>query len=219
LHVKTLQVKNKLISDDLHRATMILPLTCKGLVNSVKQKARRKHTLTALLLGLCLAISGCGYRVRSSVGSLPKGIESLGIPTFQNLTGQYRLEQTITAAVLKEFTARTRIPVDSKQSGADAVLMGEIQSAQSIPVAFSSRSFGSAFMVTVRISAKLVRLRDSAVIWQDKGFTFRERYTLNRDVKDFFSEENPALDRMAGAFAASLVSTIIESQSLDPSKP
>ena len=117
------------------------------------------------------------------------------------------MEQWITGAVLKEFNARTRIQVHSTQSGADAVLLGEILSVQSTPVTYSSRSFGSAFMVTVQISAKMIRLKDSKVIWQ------------NNDVKDFFFEENPALDRLAKAFAASLVSTIIESQSLDTQKP
>ena len=185
----------------------------------MKKALKRNYTITALLLILALGIAGCGYKVRSSVGSLPENIESLGIPTFQNLTSQYRLEQMITGAVLKEFNARTRIPISSRQSGVDAVLLGEILSVQSTPVTFSSRSFGSAFMVTVRMSVKMVRLKDSRVVWQDKGFTFRERYTLNSDVKDFFSEENPALDRLSDAFAESLVSTIIESKTLDPPKP
>ncbi|MBN2318033.1 MAG: hypothetical protein JXR49_03110 [Acidobacteria bacterium] len=180
---------------------------------------KRNHIIAALLLIVTLGIAGCGYRVRSSVGSLPEGIESLGIPTFENRTSQFKLEQWITGAVLKEFNARTRIDIHSRQSGADAVLLGEILSVQSTPVTYGSRSFGSAFLVTVRISAKMIRTKDSLVIWQNRSFTFRERYTLNSDVRDFFSEENPALDRLANAFAASLVSTIIESQSLDSPKP
>ena len=126
----------------------------------------------------------------------------------------------MTGAVLKEFNTRTRIPVHSRQSGVDAVLFGEIQSVQATPVTFGPRSFGSAFVVTVQISAKLIRLKDSEeVIWENKRFIFRERYTLNSDVRDFFSEENPALERLASAFAESLVSAIIESQSLDTPKP
>ncbi len=185
----------------------------------MKETSKRKYILAPLLLVLAMGNSGCGYRVRSSVGSLPESIQSLGIPTFQNLTSQYKLEQWITGAVLKEFNVRTRIPVISKQSGVDAVLLGEIHSVQSTPVTFGPRSFGSAFMVTVQISAKLIRLEDSKVLWQNRNFTFRERYALDSDVRDFFSEENPALERLARAFAESLVGTIIESQSLDPQKP
>ena len=188
-------------------------------MNNIEQALKHYGSVTTLLLVLALGYFGCGYRVRSSVRALPKDIESLGIPTFVNRTSQYKMEQWITGAVLKEFNARTRIQVHSNQSGADAVLLGEIMSVQSTPVTYSSRSFGSAFMVTVQISAKMIRRKDSKVIWQNKNFTFRERYALNSDVKDFFFEENPALERLAKAFAASLVSTIIESQSLDPPKP
>ncbi len=185
----------------------------------MKKTLKRNYIIIALLPILAFGLTGCGYRVRSSVRALPEDIKSLGIPTFVNRTSQYKMEQWITGAVLKEFNARTRIQVHSTQSGADAVLLGEILSVQSTPVTYSSRSFGSAFMVTVQISAKMIRLKDSKVIWQNKNFTFRERYALNNDVRDFFFEENPALDRLAKAFASSLVSTIVESQSLDTQKP
>jgi len=56
---------------------------------------------------------------------------------------------------------------------------------------------------------KLVRGKDSAVLWQNPDFLFRERYVLNGNVTEFFSEENPALDRLSREFAASLVSTML----------
>lgn len=156
--------------------------------------------------------SGCGYRIRSSVGALPTGIQSLGVPTFRNLTAQYKIEQLITSAVLKEFSARTRARIDSSNSGVDAVLLGEVLDVSSSPVTFGDQKFGSAFMVTVRISAKLVRKKDSSIIWQKQDFMYRERYVLNSVVRDFFSEENPALGRLSRDFAASLVSAILENR-------
>jgi len=146
---------------------------------------------------------------------MPKGIESLGIPTFRNLTSQYRIEQIISSAVLKEFSLRTNIPVNSSGTGVDSVLMGEIVSLTSTPVTFGtqkveSQTYGSTFMISVQISAKLVRLKDSAVLWQNDSFLYREPYVLNPNVRDFFSEENPALERLALHFAASLASSILE---------
>ncbi len=165
---------------------------------------------------LCIAaiFSGCGYHVRSSVGKMPSGIQSLGIPTFQNLTTQYRIEQIISGAVLKEFAARTRIPVSSKSTDVDSVLLGDIRNISSTPVTFGtqpagSQTIGSAFLITVHIGVKLKRLKDSAIVWQNDDILFRERYSLNANIKDFFSEENPALDRLARDFAASLASTIL----------
>lgn len=152
---------------------------------------------------------GCGYRVRSSVRKLPSGVESLGIPTFQNHTPEYKLEQRLSSALIKEFSTRTRIPISSNSAGVDAALLGEIISVSSSPVTFGGDTYGSAFLITVQISAKLVRLKDSAVLWEDDNFLYRERYVLNSNIQEFFFEANPALDRLARAFAASLASTIL----------
>lgn len=179
----------------------------------------RRSTLAALILliGIAAASLSCGYRVRNSAGSLPGGMLSLGIPTFRNQTNEFKIEQIITGALLQEFRLRTKGSVDSRSSDVDLVLLGEIQSMDSVPVTFRTQSsgaqtFGSTFQVTVHASAKLVRLRDSAVIWKNENFVFRERYVLNVSVRDFFSEENPALERLARSFAASLASTILDRQ-------
>jgi hypothetical protein len=171
--------------------------------------------LSGILLGTMLISAGCGYKVRSSVGKLPEGIGSLGIPTFRNLTTQYKVEQIISRAVLSEFSERTRARVSSSSSGVDAVLLGDIRSVSAVPVTFGtqtsgSQTFGSAFMVTVQIGARLVRTRDSVVIWQNEDFLYRERYVLNPNVRDFFSEENPALERLSKSFAAALAASILD---------
>lgn len=165
--------------------------------------------LPALSLGLCLVCVSCGYRVAGSVQNLPEGVHSIGIPTFKNDTREYKLEQQITAAVLKEFTLRTRVPVLSSSNGVDAVLQGEIRNLSSSPVTFGTDAFGSAFLVTVQMSVKLVRVKDGTVIFENPDFTFRGRYVLNSKVTEFFSEENAAVERLARDFAASLASTIL----------
>lgn len=178
----------------------------------------RRATTVFLLLSF-IALQACGYRVRSSVGSLPEGIQSIGIPAFENLTKEFKVEQILTDAVLKEFNRRTRVRVNPSESGVDAVLRGKVTGIQSAPVTFGSRSFGSAYSVSVEVSAQLVRLKDSRVLWQSKDFTFRERYALNSEVDDFFNEKNPALERLARSFAESLVGLILESPSLDSTEP
>lgn len=175
----------------------------------------RYFFLSGVLLGIMLISVGCGYRVRSSVGKLPDGMQSLGIPTFQNLTSQYKIEQIISGALLNEFSERTRARVNSSRSGVEAVLLGEIRGVSAVPVTFGTQStgsqtFGSTFLVTVQISARLMRTSDSTVIWQNDDFLYRERYVLNNDVRNFFSEENPALERLAKSFAASLAASILD---------
>jgi hypothetical protein len=167
------------------------------------------------LLAIILISTACGYHLVRSVGKLPNGIQSIGIPTFQNRTNQYKIEQVISSAVLKEFSLRTRTPVKSSSSGVDAVLLGEIRNVSSVPVAFGtqtigSQTFGSAFMITVEASIQLKRTRDSKVIWQNDRYLFRERYELNANVREFFPEDNPALERLARRFADDLANAILD---------
>ena len=164
------------------------------------------------VLMACIAMggtAGCGYKVRSSAGNLPSGIQSLGIPTFENRTYEFKLEQVITEAVLKEFSLRTKIPVNSHKTGVDAVLLGEIRAINATPVAFGANTFANVFLVTVNVEVKLVRVKDSKVLWENKDFSFHERYQLNPNLEVFFSEESPALDRLSREFAASLVSAVL----------
>jgi len=186
------------------------------MTNGRRFSCSTKHSVPGFILFSILLVcsASCGYRVRSSVGKLPSDVQSLGIPTFRNLTPQYKIEQLITRAVLKEFSTRTRATVNSSSSGVDMVLEGEIRNISSSPVTFGtqtegSQTTGSAFLVTVQMSVKLKRLRDSAVIWQNDDFLYRERYVLNSSVRDFFFEENPALERLAKSFAARLSSEIL----------
>jgi len=168
-----------------------------------------------LLLGALLISSACFYHVRSSAGKLPAGIQSIGIPTFRNQTNEYKIEQVLSAAVLKEFSQRTRTPVNSSSSNVDAVLLGEIRGVSSVPVTFGtptagSQTFGTAFLIYVSASVKLKRVSDSKILWQNDSFLYRERFVLNANVRDFFLEENPALERLARSFAASLASAILD---------
>ena len=172
---------------------------------------RRISGYTGMSMALCLMVqlTACGYKVQSSVRKLPSGIHSLGIPTFGNSTSQYRIEQRITSAVLKEFSERTSIPVNSKSTGVDAVLQGDIRLINQSPVTYAVDAYGSAFVVTVAVAVKLVRSSDSAVLWENPDFLFTERYVLTSKVNDYFSQEGPALDRLARDFAASLASTVL----------
>ncbi len=165
-----------------------------------------------LLAGLIISMMffpACGYHLTSATGKLPSGIQSLGIPAFKNLTREYKLEQQITAAVLKEFVTRTRVPVNSQSTGVDAVLQGEIHSVNASPITYGTDTFASAYLVTVEMSVRLVRVKDGSVLFENPGFTFQERYVLNTTITQFFSEENSALDRLARDFAASLASAVL----------
>jgi len=179
-------------------------------VKAAKHIHFARHALACVAVTAVLAYLGCGYRITPAAKMLPSGAQSIGVPTFKNLTQQFRIEQILTKAVLKEFSTRTHASVNSNSSGVDLVLLGEIHSISTSPIAFGAEdSFGTTILVTVQLNAKLMRMKDSSVVWENPNYLFRERYVLNNDVSSFFSEENPALERLAREFASALTSTIL----------
>ena len=48
------------------------------------------------------------------------------------------------------------------------------------------------------------------VLYANPNYIFREQYEITGDVASFFEEREPALDRLARDFAATLVSAVLE---------
>lgn len=171
------------------------------------------NNATALgALAAALAGTACGYRVAGQATRLPPDVKVIAIPAFENKTPWMRLEQRLTAAVMREFLQRTRYEVAGDPEQADAVLRGTVLSATSAPVIFDPAT-GRASAVTVEVSVD-VELRDrrtQKVLYADKDWIFREQYEITSDLDSFFEERDPALERLARDFAASLVSAVVES--------
>jgi outer membrane lipopolysaccharide assembly protein LptE/RlpB len=164
-----------------------------------------------LLLLALLTLTGCGYHTAGKVNTLPTHIKVLAVPTFVNHTHSYRVEQIMTAAVVRELTTRTdfRI-VNQEDAAADATLRGDVILTDSAPVTYDSttgRATSGLVAVTMKIS--LVD-KKGAVLFENPSYTFREQYQISRELSSFFDEETPALDRLARDMASSLVSNVLE---------
>jgi hypothetical protein len=48
------------------------------------------------------------------------------------------------------------------------------------------------------------------VLFHTDKFVFRNEYEISTDIKSFFSEQEPALDRLARDFAQRLVTSVTE---------
>jgi hypothetical protein len=67
----------------------------------------------------------CGYRVAGTAGrGLPPGVRTIAVPAFENQTLGFRIDQTLTAAVIHELTTRAAYRVQSGPEGSDATLHG-----------------------------------------------------------------------------------------------
>ena len=164
----------------------------------------------SLITAFIVAASGCGYRVVGRANTLPPQAHTIAVPAFANRTTQYRIEQILTEAVVREFIARTKYRVTAEPEGADLVLRGEVTNVGSGAVLFDPTT-GRATTVLVTVNLRAT-LHDSAgkILYSNNNFVFRQPYEISIDIPSFFQEETPALDRMSRDFAAQLVSDVLE---------
>jgi hypothetical protein len=156
-------------------------------------------------------LAGCGYHTAGQRNGLPPDIHTIAIPAFVNQTQSYRVEQVLTAAVIREFHTRTHYLITTNAAnGADAVLHGTVVQTDFVPVTYDSVSGrASSALVTVVVRVSLVD-RKNHVIWENPNYTFHEQYQVSREISSFFEEDQPAVDRLASDFARTLVSNVVE---------
>lgn len=164
-----------------------------------------------LTLLLCLACAGCGYHTAGHAALIPGQVRTIAIPGFANQTATYRVEQSLTASVVREFTTRTRFQVLNRDdAGADAVLRGTVLSTNTTPLTYDSQTGRAAsVMVTVKIKVAL-KDRSGKILFDNPEYVFREQYEVSRDVTSFFEEDSAAFGRLSRDFARSLVSDVLE---------
>jgi Lipopolysaccharide-assembly len=182
-------------------------------------------------LSTCAALSlfagGCGYHVSGhGTDTLPKTIHIIAVPTMENKTTTFKVEQKLTAATIHELLAKTRYKVVSDPNAGDAVLTGKVLSLEVVPLLFQSSSStttsvaqATAMMVTMKCEVTLTERDSDKVLYHSDNFVFRNQYQLatsgsatptRANVETFFQEGEPALDRMAQDFASRLVSAVTE---------
>ena len=165
---------------------------------------------------LAVWLAGCGYHVAGHSSALPKSLHTIAVPTLENKTTSYRIEQRLTAATIREFLAKTPYRIISNPADGDAVLRGKVVSLEALPLLFQSTSTAdnntraTTMLVTVKCEVTMEERDTGKILYRNDNFLFRNQYEISTDVKSFFGEQDPALDRVAADFAARLVAAITE---------
>jgi hypothetical protein len=169
-----------------------------------------------------LMVSGfteCYKPVTSS--GLPKHIKTVAVPAFQfEAKGlRYRVESRFTEAVSREIIRRGGgLKVQGSLTGADAVVEGNIRDFMFAGVLLDREGRARVYEVTI-VSAVTIRdLREDKILYDNQNFIFRDSFEFSDDPRSFFNEEDPAVERMARAFAESVVSTIVNGMGVKEEK-
>ncbi len=156
---------------------------------------------------------GCGYGLVGRGGGFDPSIKRIGMPIFRDNTGKTNLDQKITQKVTEELLKRGKVDIVQTIEGVDAIVEGEIVSYQVQPVGFSggtAATTASRYSITLTAKVKYFKPGEAQPIWQNDAFVFRDEYDLGSDPSTFFDREDQGVDRLAQAFARSLVSAMLE---------
>lgn len=164
-----------------------------------------------LAAALLVCLIGCGYHTAGHAVQLPENVKTIAVPAFKNETLTYRIEQMLTASVVREFATRTHYRVVNDTSDdPDATLRGTVLSTVASPLTYDTAT-GRAASVMVVVSMKVSLVdRDGKVLYQNPAYLFREQYEVSQDLASFFEEDSPAFRRLSQDFARTLVSNILE---------
>jgi outer membrane lipopolysaccharide assembly protein LptE/RlpB len=176
-----------------------------------------RRRVAFVLAGTMLWSAGCGYHVAGRTDSLPKSIHVIAVPALENKTTSYRIEQRLTTATVHEFLAKTSYRVVPNPADGDAILRGKVLSLEAVPLLFDTATGrATTMLVTLKCEISFEERETGKILYHTDNFIFRNQYEISTDVNDpnsiknFFEEQDPALDRMAQDFAARLVAVVME---------
>jgi len=176
-----------------------------------------KRRIAIVLMSAAMWSAGCGYHVAGRSDALPKSIHVIAVPALENKTTSYRIEQRLTTATVHEFLAKTSYRVVSDPANGDAVLRGKVLSLEAVPLLFDTATGrATAMLVTLKCEITFEERETGKILYHADNFIFRNQYEISTDpgnadsVKNFFEEQDPALERMARDFAERLVAAVVE---------
>lgn len=170
------------------------------------------YRVTAILL-LFLSVSAfrdC-YKPVTNNG-LPSHIKTVAVPVFQTEPRglRYKVESRFTDAVTREIIRRgSGLKVQGSLQGADAVLEGTIRDFNFTGVLLDKDGRARVYEVTIVTAVTIRDLKDNKILYDNQNLVFRDSFEFSSDPRSFFNEEDPAVERMARAFAESAVSAFV----------
>ena len=173
----------------------------------------RKVLRSAAFLLVLFFVSGFAECYKPvTKNQLPSRIKTVAVPAFQNNALRYKIESRFTEAVVNELIHRGRgLRVQGQREGADAVIEGVIKSFNYGGVLLDDKGRARIFEVTIEAAVTVRDQIANRVLYDNQNFVFRGEYEFANDPRNFFNEEDPAVQRMARNFAESIVSTLTNS--------
>ena len=157
--------------------------------------------------------SGCGYALQGRGITTDPSIKRIGVPLFKDRSGKLGLDARVTQAVMAELLKRGRFTVVRDATNVDAVVEGEIQSWNVLPVGFSGESGvtqASRYAIALTASVVYRKIGQKEPLWSNDAFSQRDEYDMGDTASTYFDREEQSIERLSAAFARSLVAAMLE---------
>jgi hypothetical protein len=171
---------------------------------------KRRRVLAAAASALA---TGCGYALQGRGITTDATVKRIGVPLFRDRTGKLGLDTHVTQAVMAELMKRGRFTVVRDAANVDAVVEGEITAFTVVPVNFSSETGQTqATRYAIALTAAVVyrKIGQAEPLWSHDGFSQRDEYDMGQQSETYFDREEQSIERLATAFARSLVAAMLE---------
>jgi hypothetical protein len=122
-------------------------------------------------------LGSCGYT--SSPALLPSHLKTVAVPTFENGTTEYTLEQDITTAVVERFKRDNHLKVVDERS-ANCVVRGKLTQYKNAVFGFTNASEANEYRVTIGVQVTFKDRVKNREIWNDEIIRTANYYV--RDV-------------------------------------
>ena len=157
--------------------------------------------------------SGCGYALQGRGITTDPSVKRIGVPLFKDRSGKLGLDARVTQAVMEELLKRGRFTVVRDATNVDAVVEGEIQSWNVLPVGFSGEagvSQASRYAISLTASVVYRKIGQKEPLWSNEAFSQRDEYDMGDNASTYFDREEQSIERLSAAFARNLVAAMLE---------
>ena len=166
------------------------------------------------LAAAALVAASCGYALNGRGNALPAPIKRIGVPLLVNQSSTPELDQILTEAIRQELRSKGRYVVVPETTGVDAILSGTVMPVRTRAEGLTEARQAARYLVTVVASIEFREMPANTVLWSNPAFRIVEEYDVPSgsatDQTLVFQADRQALERLARAFARSLIATIFE---------
>ncbi|HET7225910.1 MAG TPA: LptE family protein [Candidatus Eisenbacteria bacterium] len=158
----------------------------------------RARIVTSIVAAAGLLGGGCAYT--TSTALLPSHIHTVAIPTFENATTEYTLEQTLTEAVVKRFVQDNHLKLVDEKS-ADAVIQGRITAYRNAVFGISDITHAQEYRVTITCAVVFKDQVRNRELWNEPNMVKTANYYVvdvpGQKAKTELDGRQEAIDKIA----------------------